>query len=50
MLGFKRFDNAADTISGIELAQRIKKGQFNKSLVEQTGMRARPLWEVVLGA
>jgi len=26
MLGFKRFDNAAVTISGIELAQRIKKG------------------------
>lgn len=28
MLGFKRFDNAAITISGIELAEKIKKGQF----------------------
>jgi transposase-like protein len=26
MLGFKRFDNAAVTISGIELAEKIKKG------------------------
>ena len=28
MLGFKRFDNAGVTISGIELAEKIKKGQF----------------------
>jgi hypothetical protein len=28
MLGFKRFDNAAVTISGIELAAKIKKGQY----------------------
>src|SRR5215469_6099218 len=28
MLGFKRFDHAAVTISGIELAKKIKKGQF----------------------
>jgi transposase-like protein len=28
MLGFKRFDNAAVSISGIELAEKIKKGQF----------------------
>jgi transposase-like protein len=28
MLGFKRFDNAAVTIGGIELAEKIKKGQF----------------------
>ena len=28
MLGFKRFDHAAVTISGIELAEQIKKGQF----------------------
>ena len=30
MLGFKRFDNAVVTISGIELAEKIKKGQFKK--------------------
>ena len=29
MLGFKRFRNAAVTISGIELMHRIRKGQFN---------------------
>ena len=28
MLGFKRFDHAAITISGMELAEKIKKGQF----------------------
>jgi hypothetical protein len=29
MLGFKRFRNAVVTISGIELGQKIRKGQFN---------------------
>ena len=28
MLGFKRFDNALVTISGIELAEKIKNGEF----------------------
>ena len=28
MLGFKQFDNAVITISGIELAEKIKKGKF----------------------
>ena len=28
MLGFKRFDTAAITIRGIELAEKIKKVQF----------------------
>ena len=28
MLGFKRFDHAVVTITGIELAEKIKKGQF----------------------
>jgi hypothetical protein len=28
MLGFKRFENAAITISGIELAEKIRKHQF----------------------
>jgi hypothetical protein len=36
MLGFKRFDHAAVTISGIELAEKIKKGQF------QDGQAGRP--------
>ena len=29
MLGFKRFRNAAVTLSGIELMHRIRKGQFD---------------------
>jgi len=29
MAGFKSFDNAAITITGIELAHRIKKRQFS---------------------
>jgi hypothetical protein len=29
MLGFKRFDTAAVTIRGIELAEKIKKQQFD---------------------
>ena len=36
MLGFKRFETAAVTIRGIELAEKIKKQQFNlKSLTEK---------------
>jgi transposase-like protein len=31
MLGFKRFDSAAVTISGIELVQKIQKHQFKIS-------------------
>ena len=48
MLGFKRFENAAVTISGIELAHKIKKEQFDMSTVEQTGVRVQQLWEAVL--
>ena len=40
MLGFKRFDNAASTISGIELAEKIKKGQFKMA----------ELWNAALAA
>src|SRR5215213_5308058 len=31
MLGFKRFGNAAVTISGIELVNKIRKGEFDAS-------------------
>jgi transposase-like protein len=31
MLGFKRFDNAVVTISGIELPKKIKKGRSRRS-------------------
>jgi transposase-like protein len=50
MLGFKQFGNAAVTISGIELAHKIKKNQFDTSTVEQTGVLAQQLWEAVLAA
>ena len=51
MLGFKSFANAAVTISGIELAQKIKKGQFDIAKFT-TGVNARvpEIWEAVLVA
>jgi transposase-like protein len=50
MLGFKRFANATITISGIELAQRIRKGQFDTSQTIQGGVRDTQVWEAVLAA
>jgi transposase-like protein len=38
MLGFKQFRNAAVTIAGIELMQRIRKGQF---ALRRLGVRGR---------
>jgi transposase-like protein len=48
MLGFKRFDNAAVTISGIELAEKIKKGQF-KGLGGRKATMSE-LWSAALAA
>jgi transposase-like protein len=50
MQEFKRFRNAGVTISGIELAHKIRKGQFDTSTVKQTGVRPQQLWEAVLAA
>jgi putative transposase len=50
MLGFKSFSNAAVTLSGIELVQKIKKGQFNTSAVHQAGALVLQVWEAVLAA
>ena len=49
MLGFKRFGNAVVTISGIELAQKIRKGQFNIANLRK-GMRVRvpQIWNAVI--
>jgi hypothetical protein len=49
MLEFKIFGNAAVTISGIELAQKIKKGQFDTTEMklgerEQKSF-GKPLWQ-----
>ena len=49
MLGFKNFGNAAVTISGIELVQKIKKGQFDISRVRTgAGAAVAHIWEMVI--
>jgi putative transposase len=48
LLGFKRFDNAAVTISGIELAHKIKKGQSDISRLEVDKGEVLQLWKTVL--
>jgi transposase-like protein len=51
MLGFKRFANAAVTISGIELVHKIRKGQFNiTKLTNWVGGRGPHVWEAILDA
>ena len=50
MLGFKQFDSAAVTISGIELAQKIKKGQLDTFESGLEGARVQELWQAVLAA
>jgi transposase-like protein len=49
MLGFKSFGNAAVTIKGIELAQEIRKGQFDTSAARtREGTRMPQVWDAVL--
>jgi len=51
MLGFKSFRTAATAISGIELAQKIRKGQFDTSAVAlRDRASVRYMWEAVLAA
>ena len=50
MLGFKRFDTAAVTIRGIELAEKIKKGQFNLATLAGKPATAPETWVAVLAA
>jgi transposase-like protein len=50
MLGFKAFGNAGVTLSGIELANKIKKGQFDTSEIAGPGARILQVWEAVLAA
>ncbi len=50
MLGFKSVNNASITLSGIELEQKIKKGQFDTSSISQEGMQVQQVWEAVLAA
>ncbi|MFM0030127.1 IS6 family transposase [Paraburkholderia madseniana] len=48
MLGFKRFRNAAVTISGIELMHGIRKGQFNLTQPRLKDTTAPAVWMAVL--
>jgi transposase-like protein len=51
MLGFKSFRNAAIAITGMELAQKIRKGQFDTSgVIVRKGARVPHMWEAVLAA
>ena len=48
MLGFKTFGNAQVTLSGIELANKIKKWQFDTSDITRPGAMILQVWEAVL--
>jgi transposase-like protein len=50
MLGFKRFDHATITITGIELVHQIKKKQFDLSTICAPHARTPHVWEAVLAA
>ena len=50
MLGFKRFETAAVTIRGLELAEKIKKQQFNLKPFASKATTAPELWAAVLAA
>ena len=50
MLGFKRFDHAAVTITGIELVHQIKKQQFDLLDLCPPHARTPQVWEAVLAA
>jgi transposase-like protein len=50
MLGFKRFQDAAITISGVELIHRICKGKFNVARLRLKDTTAPPVWKAVLSA
>src|SRR5271157_351196 len=50
MLGFKRFETATVTIRGIELAEKIKKNQFNIERLVGKQATAPKTWAAVLAA
>ena len=50
MLGFKRFEYATLTITGIELIHQIQKGQFDVTAPGSPAMRMQQVWEAVLAA
>jgi transposase-like protein len=50
MIGFKRFTNAAITITGIEFMHRIRKGQFALARLGVQGQAVPTIWNIVLTA
>ena len=50
MLGFKRFDTAAVTISGIELAAKIRKQQFKVGKLPGRSKTMPAIWAAVVAA
>jgi len=48
MLGFKRFDTTTVTISGIELAEKIKKAQFKIGKLTRRPVTVPAIWAAVL--
>jgi transposase-like protein len=50
MLGFKTFGNAKVTLSGIELANKIIKGQFDTSEITSPGAMILQVWGAALAA
>ena len=50
MLGFKRFENAVVTICGIELAEKIKKGQFKIGKFAGRHVSTPEIWRAALAA
>jgi hypothetical protein len=50
MLGFKRFDHAAVTLSGIELVQKIQKRQLKTRELGGPSATMPELWRAVLAA
>ena len=50
MLGFKTFGNAQVTLSGLELANKIKKGQFDTSEITGPVAMILQVWEAALAA
>ena len=50
MLGFRRFDTAAVTISGIELAAKIKEHQFKVGRLLARPTTIPAIWTAVVAA
>ena len=50
MLGFKRFDTAAITITGIELAEKIRNHQFKSGKLAGRPKTVFGIWVAVMAA